>query len=305
MKAALQYLKIALCFASLVALSTFESERLFIPIRDFFSFSVAKSLSMAVLGIAILISIFGSRKMSIGANGLIFLLILSSYGADLKAKYHKIIDTGSRKTRELVQREKELPKVPEKPNCKKDKDPDYKWVYNDCIARFNRSVKRAEEQIKTIEAENQKIRTANAGIKDQTDWMEFAIQIFNGVIIASFFWVSTLFFCSLIKSGLEAVRELNKAKDKDKVIIQEVKARQETIADKLKRLPDLEAIDLILEQGLFYCTDKRRNDRYAALKLYEHKGLTEKFETYYRRVKRMREAKKTIPKLKVVNGGKG
>lgn len=305
MKTALQYLKIIFCFGSLIALSTFESERLFIPISGFFSVPVAKSLSMAVLGIAILISIFGSDKMSLGANGIIFLLILSSYGSDLKAKYRKIIDEGSERTRALVQQEKEPPKVPEKNNCKKDKDPDYKWVYNECIARFNRSVKSAEKKVKETEEENEKIKAANAGIKDQTDWLEFQMSIFNGIVIACFFWIATLFFCRISKGAIEAIRELHKVKDKDKVIIQEVIHKQETIADKLKRLPDLEAIDLILEQGLFYCTDKRRNDRYAALKLYEHKGLTEKFETYYRRMKRMRESKKTIPKLKVVNGGKG
>lgn len=305
MKTALQYLKIIFCFGSLIALSTFESERLFIPISGFFSVPVSKSLSMAVLGIAILISIFGSRKMSIGANGIIFLLILSSYGSDLKSKYNKIIDTGSQRTRALVQKEKEPPKVPSVHGCRREKDPDYKWVYNDCIARFNRSVKRTEEQVRVIESENERIRTANAGIKDQTDWLEFQMSIFNGVVIACFFWIATLFFCRISKGAIEAIRELHKVKDKDKVIIQEVIHKQETIADKLKRLPDLEAIDLILEQGLFYCTDKRRNDRYAALKLYEHKGLTEKFETYYRRMKRMRESKKTIPKLKVVNGGKG
>ena len=305
MKAALQYLKIALCFAALIALSTFESERLFIPISGFFSVSVAKSLSMAVLGIAILISIFGSRKMSIGANGIIFLLILSSYGSDLKAKYHKILDIGSQRTRALVQREKELPKVPSVHNCRREKDPDYKWVYNDCIARFNHSVKRAEEQIRMIESENERIRTANVSIKDQTDWTEFYMSIFNGIVIASFFWIATLFFCQISKGAIETIRELSKVKDKDKIIIKEVQKKQETIADKLKRIPDIEAIDIILEQGLFYCIGKKSNDRSAALALYEHKGLTEKFETYYRRVKRMREAKKTIPKLKVVNGGKG
>ena len=304
MKEALQYLKIILCFGSLIALSTFESERLYIPISGFFSVSVAKSLSMAVLGIAILISIFGSDKMSLGANGIIFLLILSSYGSDLKAKYHKIIDEGSERTRALVQKEEESPKVPEKHSCKKDKDPDYKWVYNDCIARFNRSVKRAEEQIKITEEKNKQIRTANAGIKDQTDWIEFVMQIFNGIVIASFFWIATLFFCKMSKGAIETIRELSKVKDKDKSVIKEVQKKQETIADKLKRIPDIEAIDIILEQGLFYCIGKKSNDRSAALALYEHKGLTEKFETYYRRVKRMREAKKTVPKLKVVNGGK-
>ena len=301
----LQALKLIACLIALVALSTFESERLLIPLSGFFSKSIAYLLSFCVLSIAVLVSVFGSRNMSLGANGIIFLLILSSYGSDLKAKYHKILDDGSEKTRALVQREKELPKVPSVHNCRREKDPDYKWVYNDCIARFNRSVKRAEEQIKAIESENERIRTANAGIKDQTDWLEFQMSIFNGVVIACFFWIATLFFCRISKGAIESIRELNKVKDKDKVIIQEVIHKQETIADRLKRLPDLEAIDLILEQGLFYCTDKRRNDRYAALKLYEHKGLTEKFETYYRRVKRMREARKTAPRLKVVNGGKG
>lgn len=300
----LQFLKLIACLIALVALSTFESERLLIPLSGFFSKSIAYLLSFCVLSIAVLVSIFGSRNMSLGANAIIFLLILSSYGSDLKAKYHKIIDEGSERTRALVQREKELPKVPSIHNCRKDKDPDYKWVYNDCIARFNRSVKRAEEQTKAVEAENERIRTANAGIKDQTDWTEFYMSIFNGIVIASFFWIATLFFCRISKGAIETLRELSKVKDKDKSIIKEVQRKQETIADKLKRIPDIEAIDIILEQGLFYCIGKKSNDRSAALALYEHKGLTEKFETYYRRVKRMREQKKTVPKLKVVNGGK-
>lgn len=300
----MQYLILALCTASLTALSLFESERLLIPLRDFFSYDVARMLSFCVLITAVLISIFGSRKASVSANGLIFLLILSSYGADLKAKYHKIIESGTLKTKSLVQREKELPKVPSVHSCRREKDPEMKWVYNDCIARFNRSVKRAEDQIKAVESENERIRALNAGIKDQTDWTEFVMQIFNGVVIASFFWISTLFFCRISKGAFDAILNQRKAKEKDKTVIHEVKAKQESIADRLKRLPDIEAIDIILEQGLFYCIGKKNNDRSAALALYEHKGLTEKFETYYRRVKRMREQKKTVPKLKVVNGGK-
>lgn len=301
----MQYLILALCASALTALSLFESERLLIPLRDFFSYDVARMLSFCVLITAVLISIFGSRKASVSANGLIFLLILSSYGADLKAKYHKIIESGTLKTKSLVQREKELPKVPSVHSCRREKDPEMKWVYNDCIARFNRSVKRAEDQIKAVESENERIRALNAGIKDQTDWTEFAMQIFNGVVIASFFWISTLFFCRISKGSIDAILNQRKAKEKDKTVIHEVKTKQESIADRLKRLPDIDAIDLILEQGLFGCTDKRKNDRSAALALHEHKGLTERFETYYRRIKRMRESKKTVPKLKVVNGGKG
>lgn len=300
----LQVLKLLSCLIALVGLSLFESERLFIPLKGFFSDSIARLLSMAVLSIAVLISIFGSRHSSLGANGIIFLLILSSYGSDLKAKYHRIIESGLAKNRSLVQGEKELPKVPNVHSCRREKDPEYRWVYNDCIARFNRSVKRVEEQIRQIESENERIRTANAGIKDQTDWTEFYMSIFNGIVIACFFWIATLFFCRISKGAIESIRELSKVKDKDKSIIKEVQKKQETIADKLKRIPDIEAIDIILEQGLFYCIGKKSNDRSAALALYEHKGLTEKFETYYRRVKRMREQKKTIPKLKVVNGGK-
>lgn len=301
----LQVLKLLFCFVALIGLSLFESERLFIPLKGFFSDSIAKLLSMAVLSIAVLISIFGSRNSSLGANGIIFLLILSSYGSDLKAKFHRIVESGLAKNRSLVQKEKDLPKVPSSHGCRRDKDPELKWVFNDCISRFNRAVKRTEEQIRQIESENERIRAANSSIQDQTDWTEYGMSVFNGIVIAAFFWIATLFFCRISKGAIETIRELHKVKDKDKAVIIEVQKKQETIADKLKRIPDIEAIDLILEQGLFYCIGKKSNDRSAALALYEHKGLTEKFETYYRRLKRQREIKKTVPRLKVVNGGKG
>lgn len=301
----IQAAKIAFCMTALITLSTFESERLVIPLSGFFSDGIAYLLSFCVLSIAVLISVFGSRNMSIGANGIIFLLILSSYGSDLKAKYQKTVQAGKAKNAALIQKEKELPKVPNNHSCRKDKDPELKWMYNDCIARFNRAVKRAEEQVKETESENQRIKTANASIRDQTDWIEFAMSVFNGIVIASFFWVSTLFFCSISKAAVEAIRNIHRVKDKDNAVIHEVQKKQESIADRLKRISDIEALDLILEQGLFHCTGKKGNDRAAALALYEHKGLTEKFETYYRRLKRQRGNKKTVPRLKVVNGGKG
>lgn len=297
--------KLLFCLTALIGLSLFESERLQIPLRGFFSYDVSVLLSRLILGTAVLISVFGNGKASFAANGIIFLLILSSYGADLKAKYHKILDDGRVKTMKLVQREKDVPKVPDSHKCKRDKDPELRYIYTECIARFNKSVKKAEKLAAEIEAENLGIRTANGAIKDQTDWNEFYMQIFNGIIIAAFFWIATLFFCRISKGAIESIRELHKVKDKDKAVIIEVQKKQETIADKLKRIPDIEAIDLILEQGLFYCIGKKSNDRSAALALYEHKGLTEKFETYYRRLKRQREIKKTVPRLKVVNGGKG